>query len=175
MKIKVLNLDINTLRSYPDERCTKIPEFKQLIERDRTQGKYKAVRELAAIQLMSDFDSPYITYSPEDYRLERINKDLFKGEWEPDIEWKAALKKYRELTETPYLQLLKSAFEAAMKMKKYFDGVDYAVDKPKDVQSVIGTLDKTINGLIALEETVIRQEQGASKTRGDVTLTRFNK
>ena len=181
------------LQAIPAAELVLIDEFKALIKRAKgtrgTKGDYRgdkklrASRELAYIWHNLSHDSPYANYHFE-IREERVRKDVFNDspEWEPDELIDAAMAKYKELTNTPAVEMLNAGVRAAQKLTKFLDEVDLmttdkhgkAVHSAKDLVTNLGNLGKVIDGLNKLREQVENETVGDDKNRRSVETNQFS-
>ncbi len=99
-----------------------IPEFKEILARDKDRRKRNAMNELAFIFYVIDYKSPYNIYS-EDERIERSKKACkFEPAWKLDAKMKRAMKVYDELQMTPAiksLQAIKESLFTALEAVKF--------------------------------------------------------
>jgi len=178
------------LRAYPSPEIANIPEFKELIRRDRgspgdSQGRMKqrAAREFAYIYHVASHQSPYRVYDG-DLREEEVRKDIFHDmpEWKPDSILEAALAKYRALTETELTKLLSGAVSAVNKLRDYFEKVNFTdvdadgrpIYNAKDVVSNLANLGKVVEGLQKLKEQVEKDELGSAQNRRGVDTNKYS-
>lgn len=136
------------------------------------------LNELAAIYYFTDHKSPYVIY-PEKEREERLISDL-------GVKWSAKLKvaidKYKELTETSAIKLLKSARSSVGKLEKYFEDIDLTLvddnGKPifaaKDLVANLAKMGDVVQGLTKLEEIVKKDQQAVSLNRGGVVVNKYS-
>jgi len=166
----------------PSPEGALIPEFKRIIDRDDSENKQQASRELAFIYYMIDWESPYAKYS-RDRRFELIKDDLFDEDWEPDEAVKDGLDKYEEMYANDYTKMLGSAREGARKLRKYFEDVDLNETdhngklkyKATDLTRNLKDVGSIIEGLQELEELVKKNQTTSNKNRGDVEVNEFSK
>ena len=122
-----------------------------------TIGEFKSLKgqELAATYFYADHRSPYAVYDDEE-RSNKITQDL-KVKFSPKV--RGAIEKYRLLSETSAIKLLKSARASVTKLEKYFRTIDLQVlddnGKPiyhaKDLIANLSNMSKVVNGLDELE------------------------
>jgi hypothetical protein len=125
-----------------------------------------------------DHRSPYSVYEEQD-RWDNI-KELLKVSASPKVS--AAIDKYRELSESSAIKLLKAARESVTKLEKYFKEVDLTMmddnGKPifhaKDLISNLSNMGKVVNGLEELEEMVKKQQQKDNPNRGGVVTNKYS-
>tara|TARA_R100001126_G_C4784572_1_gene128793 strand:+ start:83 stop:580 length:498 start_codon:yes stop_codon:yes gene_type:complete len=145
-----------------------------------TVNEFKSLKaqELGAVYFYTDHRSPYAVYEEED-RLARISQDL-KVKFTPKV--KGAIDKYKELSETSAIKLLKSARNSVTKLEKYFDTVNLNVlddnGKPiyhaKDLIANLSNMGKVVNGLEELEAIVKKHEQKDNPNRGGVVTNKYS-
>ena len=145
-----------------------------------TINEFKGLKsqELGAVYFYTDHRSPYAVYD-ESERLDKIGQDL-KVKFSPKV--RGAIDKYKELSETSAVKLLKSARSSVTKLEKYFATINLNVlddnGKPiyhaKDLISNLANMAKVVNGLEELEEIVKRHEQKDNPNRGGVVTNKYS-
>lgn len=128
--------------------------FRQLWDRDKTNNKAKALRELAFIYFMYDIRSDYQMYTDEGERFEAICRgEGFSLNWHPDKD-KAlmqAIEYYKKFKPTSAL-LLEDTRVAVDKLRKKLRDIDLdAVDengKPLYTLNVITNTIKQVPNLV---------------------------
>jgi hypothetical protein len=163
-------LTVSENRVIPSPYTLTIPEFKAI-----------SVKELAYIYYMCDHRSPFAVYD-EERRSEEVQKSVFKKEYKISSKLKAACDKYKELTETSAVKLLKAARESVTKLERYFRDVDLTLmddnGKPifsaKDLINNLEKMGKVVEGLTRLEELVKKEEQVANQNRGGVVTNKYS-
>ena len=145
-----------------------------------TINEFKGLKsqELGAVYFYTDHRSPYAVYD-ESERIEKIGQDL-KVKFSPKV--RGAIDKYKELSETSAVKLLKSARSSVTKLEKYFATINLNVlddnGKPiyhaKDLISNLANMAKVVNGLEELEEIVKRHEQKDNPNRGGVVTNKYS-
>ena len=136
------------------------------------------LNELAAVYYFTDHKSPYTIYPPEE-RKEKIISDL-EVKWSPNLD--TAIDKYKELTETAAIKLLKSARSSVGKLEKYFEDIDLTLvddnGKPifaaKDLVANLAKMGDVVQGLSKLEEIVKKDQQAVSLNRGGVVVNKYS-
>ena len=90
-----------------------------------TINEFKGLKsqELGAVYFYTDHRSPYAVYD-ESERLDKIGQDL-KVKFSPKV--RGAIDKYKELSETSAVKLLKSARSSVTKLEKYFATINLNV------------------------------------------------
>ena len=137
-----------------------------------TINEFKGLKgqELGAVYFYADHRSPYAVYDSEE-RVSKISQDL-KIKFSPKV--KGAIDKYKELSETSAIKLLKSARSSVTKLERYFDTINLNVlddhGKPiyhaKDLIMNLSNMGKVLNGLEELEEIVKKHQQKDNPNRG---------
>ena len=151
----------------PSAYALTIEEFKTL------KGK-----ELAATYFYTDHRSPYAVYSDEE-KANKISLDL-KVKFTPKVH--GAIKKYKTLSETSAIKLLKSARASVTKLEKYFRTIDLQIlddhGKPiyhaKDLIANLSNMSKVVNGLDELESIVQKHQQKDNPNRGGVITNKYS-
>lgn len=138
--IKLFELGEDYMCSLNKEWISMIPEFKELLRRDKgskgdNQGRAKAQaqREFTYIYLLMDFRSPYENFLPDE-RREHARRDAeFPDDWIPDTEVRAAIAKYQLLLEnsSPSLRLLRAVKISAQPIENYF--MNFTPIEPDDL------------------------------------------
>jgi|TARA_R110000751_G_scaffold47523_3_gene106373 hypothetical protein len=160
-------LTITENKVIPSAYALTIPEFKTL-----------KLNELAFVYFFTDHESPYAPYD-EPERLQKLSDDL-KIKASPKIT--GAIDKYKELSETSAVKLLKAARTSVTKLEKYFKTIDLtALDdhgKPiyhaKDLVSNLANMGKVVSSLDELESLVRKQKQRENPNRGGVTTNKYS-
>jgi hypothetical protein len=160
-------LTITENKVIPSAYALAIPEFKVL-----------KANELAFVYFFTDHESPYAPYD-EDEREEKLEEDL---KVKASAKVKGAIDKYKELSETSAVKLLKAARESVTKLEKYFKTVDLTMlddnGKPiyhaKDLVSNLSNMGKVVSSLDELEELVKKQKQRENPNRGGVTTNKYS-
>lgn len=153
-----------------------MPEFKLLWERDENEEKDTALREISYIVFLCDESTgnPYRAYK-EVERDKVLLKDFIKDpKWKPDKAIQAAIKKYKEATQTTNSRLLKSAKNAADKLSEYFDMIDFneldqygkSVFSAKELASNLASVGNIVKSLNQLEDMVRKEQLEATTARG---------
>jgi uncharacterized protein YfkK (UPF0435 family) len=163
-------LTISDNKVIPSAYTLTIPEFKNI-----------SLLELAYVYYMCDHKSPFSVYE-EDRRSEEVSKSVFKKTYKISSKVNAACNKYKELTETSAVKLLKAARESVTKLEKYFKDVDLTLmddnGKPifsaKDLINNLEKMGKVVEGLTRLEELVKKEEQVANQNRGGVITNKYS-
>lgn len=153
-----------------------IKAFRDLVKRDKTADKYRAMQELAYIYFMYDprSDYSYIVEDEERHTLIITQEGLPSG-WTPDDKVKAAIEVYKTLTKTSYSELLKGLRVAIDKTKKFFEEMDLTdtddKGRPKYTINNVVAAAKNIPSLIkevsAAEKLIIQEIEEAGKMRAN--------
>ncbi len=145
-----------------------------------TINEFKGLKaqELGAVYFYTDHRSPYAVYEEEE-RMSKISKDL-KVKFTPKVQ--GAIDKYKELSETSAIKLLKSARNSVTKLERYFATINLNVlddnGKPiyhaKDLIANLANMGKVVNGLEELEAIVKKHEQKDNPNRGGVVTNKYS-
>ena len=179
--------------AFPSPEAYNIEPFRSLIRRDRgtpgdSQGRLKAEvsRQLAYVYHMTDHRSPYMqSYTDEEQRSQVICDDIWgklETSFSPDDLVEECIQKYKELTDSPVSQLLKSGYGALMKLKRHYDTLDLTerddnnrlVNNPKDVISSLANLGKVVKSIEELEDQVRKKMDSSANIRGGAEVNRFS-
>jgi len=159
--VGLFNLQDNIVRIDPDSLS--VPQMKAIWDRDKNKNKETAYQELSYVYFLADYKSPYNVY-PESIRPNEIQKDFIRNDkWKPDELILQAIKKYKELQETPVIKLLNAARSAVHKVTKYL------TDKDMDDRNYTKELEKIgkiIDSLDRLEDKVKKDIKINEKIRG---------
>ena len=163
-------LTISDNRVIPSAYTLTIPEFKLL-----------SIEELAYIYYMCDHRSPFAVYE-EEKRSEEVIQSVFKKKYNISSKINAACDKYKELTETSAVKLLKAARASVTKLEKYFRNIDLTMMddngrlmfSAKDLVQNLSKMGDVINGLSKLEEQVKKEEQVINANRGGVVTNKYS-
>ena len=163
-------LTISDNQVIPSAYTLTIPEFKVL-----------SAQELAYVYYMCDHKSPFSVYD-EERRDEEVSKSIFKKKYKVSSKMKAACDKYKELTETSAVKLLKAARASVTKLEKYFRNIDLTMMddngrlmfSAKDLVQNLSKMGDVINGLSKLEEQVKKEEQVNNINRGGVITNKYS-
>ena len=160
-------ITISGTRVIPSPYALAIAEFKDL-----------KTNELAAVFFFEDYRSPYFVYEEEE-RWEKISTDL-NVKLTPKL--KGAVEKYKELSETSAVKLLKSAKASVTTLEKYFKTIDLTmvdqngrpINQAKDLVANLGKIADVIDGLSKLEDLVKKEQQKDNPNRGGVVVNKYS-
>jgi hypothetical protein len=166
-------LTVSENKVIPSPYTLTIPEFKVL-----------KIEELSYVYYMVDHRSPFAVYD-EEKRHEEVSKSVFKNKNTKKLPWSkinAGCDRYKELTETSAVKLLKSARASITKLEKYFKNIDLTLvddnGKPiysaKDLVANLSKMGDVIAGLSKLEELVKKEEQVKNTNRGGVITNKYS-
>ena len=163
-------LTISDNKVIPSAYTLTIPEFKDL-----------SIEELAYVYYICDHRSPFAVYD-EERREEEVIKSVFKKKYTITSKIEAACHKYKELTETSAVKLLKAARASVTKLEKYFRDIDLTMMddngrlmfSAKDLVQNLSKMGDVINGLSKLEEQVKKEEQVNNANRGGVITNKYS-
>lgn len=166
-------------RAFPSTHALMIQPFKAIWQEDISEGKGEAIAALSFIELFCSpkKSNPFVGYD-KDTRYLKLKEELYG---DPTYELPPlvidGMSKYEELLEnsSPTYSFLNSAFAAADKLKRFFNGLDLnertnggaAVYKPKDITSALKEIDLTIMSLEKVRTKVNEELLDDSKTRNN--------
>ena len=160
-------LTLNNNVVIPSAYALTIPEFEKL-----------TTKELAFIYFFADHRSSYAAYDEKE-RRDKLMEDL-KVTSTPNLH--AGLQKYRDLSDTHAIKLLKSARSAVNKLEAYFKDIDLtAMDEngkllyqAKDLVANLSKIGEVIEGLDRLEELVQKQQAKDNPNRAGVKTNKYS-
>lgn len=122
--MNLLTLKNNKVEVSPE--ALMIPEFKSLWSLDSTSTKANALKQLAYVYFLCDYNSVYQSF-PKDKRSDKIRQDLGHGNGKIRLRrgCRKAIEKYEELQNTPSMKFLESARDALEAMTEYFNNIDF--------------------------------------------------
>lgn len=153
-----------------------IKEFKKIWNRDRSNKKDKALKELAYIYHVADYQSIYRNYHI-DTRESKIRLDVFDNrDWEPDKEITAAVEKYTQLQTTLSMQLLNDVELGLTKLRDYFRDVEFEEDEngvaAKNFIANVKAMGDLVKGLKTLRDEVEKELTDSMQLRGGATISK---
>lgn len=177
-----------------------IPQYADLISRDKTKDKKASFREMSYVYFTTDYRSPYYIY-PRDERSQRVKKELgFDMDWSPDKLVEAAISKYDELQCTPSISTLIAIRESLMTSTKVIEALRTRVEdrlqifnsppvdgvETNDLEEITNivsavtsllkladALPKAINMMQDLEDKVKKEQSDTRKIRGGGEINSF--
>jgi len=169
-------LELEGMVGIPSPSLSHTKPFDQIIERDDSEAKRQAAKELAYIHYMVHWDSPYMS-DPEDKRPQRVTRDIFgeDAEWTPDDIVVAGLRKYEDLTQSEHIRLLKAARKAAEHLITHFENLQ--IGEPKDAKDVITNLSKVgdvVEGIDKLKERIEKHESEKNANRAGAETNKYS-
>ena len=156
-----------------------IREFKALLDRDKTNHKDKATRELTYIYLAIDWKSPYSQFSEYERHQEAlIDANITEEEFNDPV-FREACRKYRNLQDSnKSIKLLEAARNAADQFVDYFETIvdlnerdqnGKPVFQAEKVMKEMAQLNKVHEQLAELEKMVKRELTEQSSIRANAT------
>ena len=148
-----------------------IKEFKTIWDQDKSKKKDKALKELAYVYHVVDFQSIYRNYHI-DTRNAKIILDIFDSrQWTPDSKVKDAIMRYRELQTTLSMQLLDDVELGLTKLRDYFKDADFADDDTNGVAAKnfianVKQMGDLVKGMKTLREEVEKELTDSMQLRG---------
>lgn len=181
-------------RVIVSEEIRTIKEFKALYAADKDNKKVKATAWFAWLFFMHDVRSPYVTFGEND-RFDKVAKDLKLDGLKMFPTLKAAVEKYKELSETPSTLALSETRDtmrlASDVMSAIRDELRSTVEKFRkkdhdevlDIEEILKQLkeltkmSKEFPGLIkemkVLEDEVKKEQSSGLKIKGGGTIGAF--
>lgn len=172
--MKIFQLENNSISIEPE--ILLIPEFKKIYDKDKTKTKEKSFNTFEYIYFVNDWNSPYRVYTDIDDRKRKVKKDYIKEkDWTEDVDVKAALDKYNELSKTPIMRLIEDAYVMVDKLRSYFLQVDFnrvdkmgkKIDKATEGMSNLEKLGKVVESLKRLEEMAAKEKLEKTSVRAN--------
>lgn len=158
-----------------DPNVLAIPEFKKLWDRDRSKEKDNATQELSYVYFMEDFQSPY-GIVPEHLRETMVKEDFLKDKnYVIDDLVKEAMEKYRLLSETPTMRLVRSTRSLINRMSDYLKTAEVDGKTIKTLQDSVDKIAKTVAGYGKLEDAAKKEATGSSRTFGNKDIGDFER
>lgn len=169
----------------PQLETLMIQPFKEIWERDHSEGKAQAMLEFAYIEFMVSVKktNPYVGY-PSEERHSRVNKDVMGGNYTPDelvekaMEWLMD----HQFKASASLRYYQSARKAASKLQHFFDTFDMNAVNPKSgaplyapkmITSALTDTELVLQKLDAIEQKVINEIFESVKTKADKKISVF--
>ena len=178
--MNVFNYDnLNKQLEINEPEILLIREFKALLDRDKTNHKDKATRELTYIYLAIDWKSPYSQYSEYERHQEALMDANITEEEFNDPIFREACRKYRNLQDSnKSIKLLEAARNAADQFVDYFETIvdlnerdqnGKPVFQAEKVMKEMAQLNKVHEQLAELEKMVKRELTEQSSIRANAT------
>ena len=144
-----------------------VKEFKDLMNKDRSESKEQAFKELTYIYLAIDWKSPYNQYSEVERHEEALRDSGLTEEEFNNPVFRAACRKYRNLQDSnKSIKMLNAAKTAVDKFIDYFDVIvdlnerdqnGKPVFTAKKVMEEVSNLNKVHQELVDLENAVKKE------------------
>jgi len=165
--MELLTLANNQLQISPYSLT--IDEFRAIWNRDNSQTKDMAIKELSFVYFMCDYKSTFRGYEPV-YKELKIKEELHLGGWNPDTIVKAAIVKFNALQETPSMRLLKMLEDSLVKIESFIKGYNPAQDltgaKFRALASAIKAAPDIFKSINSIREIVEQEVMTAKRVRG---------
>lgn len=155
-------------------------EFKALMDRDKTKGRTKLMKELTYIYLAICWKSPYNNYTEQERHEEALSDSGLTEKEFNDPVFREACKKFRALQDSnKSIRLLEAAKKAADQLTDYFDVIVDLNERDVNGKPVfsaekfmkeVGQLSKVHEELVHLEKEVKESVTQQSETRGGVSM-----
>ena len=160
-------LTINNNLVVPSAYALTIPEFEKL-----------TIKELSFVYFFTDHRSSYAAYDEKDREQRLIEELKIKGS--PAL--KAAILKYKELSETHAVKLLKAARVSVNKLESYFKNIDLTITdengklvyQAKDLVANLSKMGDVIEGINKLEDLVKIEAAKDNPNRAGVKTNKYS-
>lgn len=160
-------LTVNNNLVIPSPYALTIPEFEKL-----------SVKELSFVYFFADHRSSYAAYDERERESKLLEELKVKGT--PAL--KAAILKYKELSETHAVKLLKAARISVNKLESYFKTIDLTatddngklIFQAKDLVANLSKMGDVIEGLNKLEELVKVEASRDNPNRAGVKTNKYS-
>jgi hypothetical protein len=161
--------DKGILEIHPSALTIKV--IADLWNRDRTNSKEQALKELAFIYWIYHWNSSYYKgYSDIQERYNAVITEVFQDiSWKPDLEVNEAIKVYKKLQEEAYPELkhLQTARKTLESLKDFLDNLDPdertksggLLLKPSDIYSAVGKMGEALIAVQKMEEKIKKELQ----------------
>lgn len=169
----------------PNPEVLMISPFKEILKRDKTKGKTKALKEFAYIEFMSSKKqtNPFAGYD-ENIREEKIIERVFDKGYKADKLVKEAIQFIIGLYEenSPSYSFYLAAKLGAEKVKEFLKNVDLneihpktenRVHKPQDILKTLNETSKVLVTLADLKKKIESENITLTRTRGEQVISRY--
>ena len=170
--MRILDMKDNKLTVTPE--LLGISPFKELWEADKSKDKEVVMKQFKYMWYSSDYASPYFKY-PMKERQALVMKDVIKDtKYKVSKELDEAIIKYRELTESPAIKSIASAFAFMNRLEEFFTNVDLAdMKSPKTITDMFASMPKVVAALNEAKEAAEKDQAKGIKIRGGAALGMF--
>lgn len=166
-------------RAFPTIHALMIQPFKAMWQEDTSADHGEAILAFSFIELMCSpkKSNPFIGYE-KDVRYIKLKEELF-GDSAYELPYLVVdgIAKYEQLLEnsSPSYPLLQSAFNAAGKLKTFFNSFNLnertnsgaSVYKPRDITSALKDVDTVIKSLESTRNKINEEMLSSDKTRNN--------
>ena len=163
-----------------------IKAFKDIIDRDKSKNKTKALAEIAFVYFYTDIKSDYMYLIDSDKRIQEIKNDSIglSKDWTPDAVVMQAVQVYKERSTTLLGTLYESSCQAASDVSRYLNRTDELLNerdangKPThDIGKITTSLQRIPvimkNLKLAHQELVKEQKEVEGRTTGSREFNLF--
>ena len=168
-------LDLKNSKVIISPEALMIPEFKSLWEKDESEDKEEALKELSYVYFTCDYKSPYLTSMGKDRVRLAVAKDFMKdSHYKPGLDIEEAIEKYKDLQVTPSMRLLEASIRTVYNLTNYLENVDLQerdknnkpIYKPTDVTNSLKSIGGIVESLNKVQEQVEREQTSKGTLRG---------
>jgi hypothetical protein len=171
---------------FPNPETLLISPFKDIWDRDNSEGKKVALKELTYIEFMTSQkkSNPYKEY-PHEKRQKVLLRDIIQDDnWMADELIHKAISKIDEFQKdsSATYSYYMSAKIAADRMKQFFESFNIKerndktgnpIYKPRDITAALNDTEKVLNNLNNLKKKVEEELYEESKMRADKQISPF--
>ena len=147
--------------------------FAEIWNRDKSKNKEQALKELAFIYWMYNWNSSYYKGYPDDKeRLIHVTETVFnKDKWKQDNIVNIACKEYQKLQELEYpgLSDLKTARKTLNSLKEFLDSLD--PNERNKSEGLVLKPAEIYQAISKMSEALIAVDKMEKKIKEDLTLT----
>ena len=171
--------DIKGTKVTLNAQALMIPAFKKLWDRDLSNDKDTAIKEISYVVFKLNYNSPYQAYKEED-RDKYLKKDFFTDKWIPDQLVKDALSKYKDFQNSPSLRMLEGSIVAAEELADWLlnvkdhlaerDRMGKPITTAKDIVNNLEKIGNVVKSLAVLKEQVEKEQLEKQIAKGGNTI-----
>lgn len=137
-----------------------VPEFLHIWDRDKSQKKSKATKELIYVYLMADFDSEYNAYGLS--KEIQIGIDVFENKnYKPDPLVRKAIDKYENLQNTSSMRYLRAIRNRIDQNIGYLDR--FTVEENKEKEPNFALINQATASMQKMEDVLEKLEKWEKK------------
>lgn len=166
------------------EEAWGIPVFKKILDKDKSKGKEKALKEMLFIYFYCDIKSDYII-TPEESRVTEIKKDIgLPTNWEISKELQAAIDFYNKHNKSIVMKLYESSVQSANDVAEYLKNTKTLLDERNEKGMPITNVSQITSALkgvptimkdlkSAYKEVIMEVQDSTGKNKGKQSYNTF--